>query len=140
MEIKETLQDLNDRQKTISELINLGQILVKTNGCKRLALENDISIDTIYDTKDVSISIASCPTSGDTYPEHCHVGIVEYLICLKGSFGVTLSHNGYRIVKEQECAKIPANILHSVISLEPNSDLMGICLPAEPAYKSWKGA
>lgn len=139
MEIKEALNSLKDRQKTIGDLINLGQVLVKINGRRRLETENNISIDTVFETEEVSVTIAACPDVGAEYPIHCHTGIVEYLICLKGSFGVTLPHNGYRILKERECAKIPANIMHSTISLEPNSDIMGVCLPAEPGYTACKG-
>ena len=139
MEIKEVLNGLQDRQGTISDLINLGQVLVKVNGRRRLEMEHNISLNTVFESEECSVSIASCPEEGADYPVHRHEGIVEYLICLKGSFGITLPHNGYRILKEKECAKIPANIMHSTISLEKDSDIMGICLPQEPAYTSSKG-
>jgi len=139
MEIKEVLNGLKDKQGTIGDLINLGQILVKVNGRRRLETENNISVNTVFESEEVSVTIATCPDEGAAYPEHCHSGIVEYLICLKGSFGVTLPHNGYRILKEKECAKIPANVMHSTISLEKDSDIIGICLPQETAYTSDKG-
>ena len=139
MKIKETLKSLNDRQQTVSDLINLGQVLVKVNGKRRLELKNNINTSTVFESEKCSVTIAYCPDDGSEYPIHCHDGIIEYLICLKGSFGITLPHNGYRILKEQECAKIPADVMHSSISLEQNSELMGICLPKEPAYTSCKG-
>ena len=139
MEIKEVLNGLKDRQGTIGDLIKLGQVLVKVNGRRRLEMENNISVNTVFESAEASVTLASCPDEGSNYPLHCHSGIVEYLICLNGSFGITLPHNGYRILKETECAKIPANVMHSTISLESNSNLLGICLPAEPAYTSCKG-
>ena len=139
MEIKEFLNGLQDRQDTIGDLINLGQVLVKVNGRRRLETENKIKVETVFESEEVSVTVASFEEEGAEYPVHCHDGIIEYLICLSGSFGVTLPHSGYRIIKEKECAKIPANIMHSAVSLEPNSEILGICLPAEPAYTACKG-
>ena len=139
MKIKETLNYLNDKQQTVSDLINLGQILVKLNGKRRLALENNITLETVFESKECSVTTISCPEAGSEFPEHSHTCIVEYLICLKGSFGVLLPYNGYRILKKKECAHIPADILHSTVSLEKNSTLMCICLPKESAYTSCKG-
>ena len=139
MEIKEVLNGLQERQTTVSDLIDLGQVLVKVNGRRRLQMEHNIEVDTVFESEEVSVTLAYCPKEGAEYPVHCHTGIVEYLICLKGSFGITLPHNGYRILKEKECAKIPPNVLHSSISLEPNSNIMGVCLPQEPAYTACKG-
>jgi len=136
MEIKTTLNQLQEKHQTISELITLGQVLVKVNGRRRLEIENSITTNTVFESEECSVTIASCPNESAEYPIHCHEGIVEYLICLKGTFGITLPHNGYRILKEKECAKIPASVMHSTISLESNSELLAICLPAEPAYSN----
>ena len=139
MEIKEILTGLNQRQVTVSELIHLGQVLVKVNGRRRLELDNHISVQNLFETDETSISLGNFPDEGAYYPEHCHKGIIEYLICLKGSFGLSLPHNGYRILKEKECARIPTNVMHSVISLETDSEMLAICLPKEPGYTSCKG-
>ena len=134
MNITETLNGLKEKQQTISDLIDLGLVLVKKNGKRKLHFEKQIDVDTVFNTPAVSITIATFHDEGIKYPYHCHEGIVEYLIVLKGSFGIILPHNGYRIITEKECAHIPANIMHSCVSLTPNAQLMGICLPAEPAY------
>jgi len=134
MNVKDTLMQLSEKQQTVSDLIDLGKILVKENGKRRLHIEDIIDIHTVYDNKHTSITTALFKKEGAKYPSHCHKGIVEYLICLKGSFGILLPYNGYRILKERECSKIPADINHSVISLEKDSEILGVCLPAEPAY------
>jgi len=139
MEIKTKLNELKERQQTVSELIDLGQVLVKVNGRRRLEVENAVTAETVFENEKTCITIATFKTEGGLYPSHCHNEIIEYLICLSGSCGITLPNNGYRILKEQECAKIPASVMHSVISLEANSDIMAICLPAEPAYINDKG-
>ena len=140
MEIKAVLNNLQNRQQTIKDLINLGQVLVKNNGRRRLAINDNIDVSTVFESEDVSLTIASFSDEGAEYPEHCHEDIIEYLICLKGSFGITLPHNGYRILKDTECAKIPRSTMHSCVSLESDSELLGICLPAEMAYTACKGA
>jgi quercetin dioxygenase-like cupin family protein len=134
MNVKDKLIELSDKQQTISDLIDLGEILIKENGSRKLHIQNTIEIQTVFKAKIVSITSAYFKENGAQYPVHYHKGIIEYLLCLKGSFGITLPHNGYRILKERECAKIPADIMHAAISLEDNSELLGICLPAEPAY------
>ena len=134
MGIKKKLDFLNNKQNTITDLIELGQILVKSNGLRRLNINNEIDLKTVFNTKAISMSIVTYNKKAGNYPSHYHEGIVEFLICLKGSFGIEFPCNGYRILKAKECAQIPPNTLHTAISLEANSEILAICLPSEPAY------
>jgi len=102
-----------------------------------LELKAGVKLDTIF-SNGSTITIASYPKMGSNTPTHSHKEIVEYLICTKGSVSVTFN-GGYRILKVRECASIPEGCPHSTTALENNSEMIAICVPAEPAYKSSMG-
>jgi len=132
--IMQALSKIIEKQKTVSDLIKLGEITIKNNGSHKLNINSTVTLETIFDNENTSISVVDYKDEGSDYPEHTHEGVIEYLICLKGSFGIKLPKNGYRILNPKECAKIPAFTTHTALSLEPNSQLLAICLPAEPGY------
>lgn len=135
--LDESLRNLSDiytrtnkNLVTIMSLLEKGEAKISNNMIK---INNDIDVKTIY-ANGSSVSIAKFFKQGARYPSHCHENIIEYLICTKGSFGVSFE-GGYRIVKYTECVSIPKNSLHSATSLEKDSELLGICLPSDVTYK-----
>lgn len=120
----------NKKLDTIKDLLDRGEMRIEQRHLKQ---NGDIDIQTLY-AKEATISIGVWHKQGTIMKSHIHNNIVEYLICIKGSFGITLPY-GYRILKTKDCASIPANILHSVVALEDNATMVAICIPPEELYK-----
>ena len=97
-----------------------------------LELKSGAIFNTIY-SNGSTVTIASYPILGSRTPNHCHDGIVEYLICTKGSVSLTFE-GGYRILRVKDCASVPESCMHSVTALDDNSELIAVCVPAEPTY------
>lgn len=120
----------NQKLDTIKDLLDRGEMKIE----QRLLKQNgNIEIQTLY-AKEATISIGVWNKQGSIMKSHIHENIVEYLVCMKGSFGVTLPY-GYRILKTKDCASIPENCLHSVVALEDNSKMVAVCVPAEKSYQ-----
>lgn len=118
---------------TINDILIKGDARIEDNFVKfKDGKNNSIDVKTIY-SNGVSISIGYYPSKNSLFPIHCHKNIREYLICLKGSFGITFGR-GYCILKYKECSSIPENEIHSVNALEDNSELLAICIPQEEGY------
>ena len=127
--VLDSLQKTNGKLATLNSLLEAGEAKL-FNGKLNF---NKVEIKTIHAER-ASISIGIWKKQGDRYPNHVHENTIEYLICTKGSFGLSLPH-GYRIINYKDCASIPENMIHSVVALEDDSEMIGICVPSDEAYK-----
>jgi cupin superfamily acireductone dioxygenase involved in methionine salvage len=129
--LMEKLQDLVHKSSTVENLLKLG-ILEKNHAS--FIEHNNFTVETIYD-KGISIVIAEAPNRGEYFPEHCHQNIVQYLICIKGSFVIDYQNSFQSdIIKEKDFLYILPSRKHKVTALENNSKLVGICIPMDRAY------
>lgn len=96
-------------------------------------LVNSIEATTVYQNSDVTVTLGTWKRKGAIWPEHCHKKITEYLIVTKGSALVSFGE-ATRIMMRGECASIPSEVKHSVVALEDNVQILGICIPPEIAY------
>jgi quercetin dioxygenase-like cupin family protein len=135
--ILETLKEATAITRKTNEKLDLLQKLLTVSNIRLqkgvAEIDEQIKIKTIY-SNGATIT-TSVYRKGGLYPDHCHDAIIEYLICIKGSFSVSLP-GGHRILQIKDCASIPANIQHTVMALDDYSELIAICIPAEPAYKA----
>jgi len=128
--ITEIFSRTSKKLDTIKDLVEKGEMRIENRFLKQ---NNTLNIETIY-AKEATISIGTWFKQGNMMKSHIHEGIIEYLICVRGSFGVSLPH-GYRLMKTKDCAAIPENCLHSVTALEDDSKMIAVCIPAEEIYK-----
>jgi len=129
-QVNEIFNRTNKELDTIKDLLEKGDMIIEGG---RLKQNGNIELETIYDI-DSTVSIGKFLKQGNIMKSHVHDNIVEYLICIKGSFGITLPY-GYRILKIKDCASIPEGCLHSTTALEDISMIIAICVPAEKSYK-----
>jgi quercetin dioxygenase-like cupin family protein len=94
---------------------------------------DSVDLKTVFQTKGVTVSYVTYSKKDIGYPIHIHENVVEYLICTKGSFVFKVSGN-FRVLDVGDCAKIPAGKDHTTIPLEDGSELIGICIPPDPAF------
>ena len=127
--VKETNNKVKNTLRTVSNLIEVGEIRRKDNV---LEVDGTIELKTIYG-KGATITIGEYPKQGSQFPAHCHEDIMEYLICSKGSFSAAFG-KGSRIIKTGECLSISQNVLHTITALEDNSTLIAVCVPEDSAY------
>jgi len=125
-------------KKTIEKASLLKQLQaaskVEISGNGIIELDKGVIFETIY-ANGATVTIAKYPKMGSKTPRHCHDGIIEYLICIKGSVSVSFEH-GYRILNVKDCASIPEDTKHIVTALEDDSAILAICVPSEELYKS----
>lgn len=117
--------------QTIDNLIAAGELRLHGDVLKA---DNSVELKTIYGNNG-TITLCTIGLQGGRVPEHIHKDVMEYLICIKGSFRVDFA-NRHRVLSPAECASIPHNILHTVTALEDNSELVAVCVPEEIAYKN----
>ena len=70
------------------------------------------------------------------WPKHEHTESIEYLICVRGSFEVTVTAMTGELKFYQtqgSCLKLPPHVMHSVFTIKGGS-LMAICVPPEKGY------
>jgi len=106
---------------------------IEKNSYGGLTFDKDIDIDTIYESENVTITRGIWHKAGQIYPNHKHAQSVEYLICTEGKFIVNFLY-GTRLMSQGECMTIPLGVDHSVIPMEDESKMLGICIPPEIAY------
>jgi mannose-6-phosphate isomerase-like protein (cupin superfamily) len=140
--VQENLIAIKGHQVTIDALLKKKQIRVGNNMQEILSEGNEDlskiwSLESLYNKKDCSVVFASCEDVAGLFPEHVHYNVVEYLICLKGSFVESFGEggvSGIRIVREGECVSIPSNVIHSSKPLEANTKMVAICVPYDPSF------
>lgn len=127
----EKFKDINNRLETVKALIEVGNLRIKEGSI----IHNGFKVKPVFDNN-CSIVIATAEKVGDLFPSHCHKGIVQYLICIKGKFIVDFIDTfGSRILHAKECVSIPPNMKHKITALEAESELIGLCIPEDEAYK-----
>jgi quercetin dioxygenase-like cupin family protein len=126
-----------DLDKVYQTSLNISKVfaaneLRKLNGGGVIELDKQVVLKTIW-KENCSITWGKWEKAGAKFTEHLHEDSIEYLICISGSFSVSFGKY-IRILKIGECVSLPKKAAHSVTALEDNSQMMGICVPEEPAY------
>lgn len=126
------LDKVNDRLDIIQKLFSKdkGKICANPTG---FTYDDSISVNTVYENKNMTVTHAFWLKEDIPYPEHCHECSVEYLIVTNGKF-IFKCEAFSRIIKKGECISVPMGTKHTTISLVKNSELICICVPPEKAY------
>ena len=95
---------------------------------------DNIEVATVFQSENTTITYVLWKLSHLTYPAHKHIESIEYLIVISGSFLVKFGEAS-RIMIKGECISLPIGCIHSCTSLEDMSEMFGICIPPEQAYK-----
>lgn len=126
----DALKTVKEEQNTVDALLKAGE-LVRSGGGK--IKFKDFVINTVYDT-DASLIVATAKNIGDRMPLHKHLGVLQFLVCVRGKFSVNCTKWSRVLDEISRAAWIPAGEDHTVTALAPDSKLIGICIPVEPAY------
>jgi quercetin dioxygenase-like cupin family protein len=92
-----------------------------------------VSLTTILQTSEMTVSLACFARKGDKYGFHSHVDSLEYLIVSKGTFLIVVAGTP-RVMVKGECCSMPKGMLHSGEALEDDTQVLAVCVPPEPAY------
>lgn len=124
------LDHVSDILATVNQLIARGKLKKQKN-----KLIGDLVVETIYDDE-ASMIVIEKGMAGQDFPMHFHDGCVQFLICVRGRFTINVPDDHIlRLLKPKDCFTVEANKLHSVHCLEDGSKLIGVVIPAEPAYR-----
>jgi len=142
MEAIEKLNQTNLRLEDIGKRLSvLNNLFLETDILKSIEpkyagfiYDDSIEVSTVFQSPNVTVTYALWKYKNKAYPEHQHHDSVEYLIILSGSFLVKFNDTS-RIMTKGECLSLPVNIVHTCISLEDMSEMIGICIPPEKAYQ-----
>jgi quercetin dioxygenase-like cupin family protein len=96
-------------------------------------LNKDVSLTTVFQTEDTTVSLAVFTHKGVHFGFHKHNLNVEYVIVTRGSFMINIAGT-CRLMKRGECAAFPKGVVHSGESMEDDTQVLAICVPPEPAY------
>lgn len=97
-------------------------------------INGKVSLETIYQNEDTTISIAKHQEIDTSYPKHIHAYSLEYLIVTRGRFTIRID-GGLRVMERGACATIPKGVEHTLVAMDDNSEMIAICIPPEKAYK-----
>jgi len=96
-------------------------------------LNNLIEVKTLFQNGSTTISLGIWKKRNVNWPTHIHKNSIEYLVVIKGKFLLKIDEEVRSMVKG-DCASIPLGVKHSCVSLEDDSQIIGICIPPEEAY------
>ena len=101
---------------------------------KGFVYSGDITISTVYQDKNITVTIGTFCKKDAVYPYHVHSDSIEYLIVSQGKFVIKFD-DGVVFKTRGECMSVPNGVRHSCMSLEDNSIMVAICIPPERAYE-----
>lgn len=131
--LNDVLSSIQQRQATIDVLFKKRLLRTDKDGGECQTWE----IQPLIQRDDCSIGFASCKDPADLeFPCHVHGDVIEYLICVQGSFLEFFENQGVRIVRPGECVSIPKNTVHKSRAIEPNTVLVYVCIPADKAINA----
>ena len=132
MELIKVLEKIRGNQETVDMLLSQNKIASGVH-LKDVKL-NVWFVETLYSKADATMGFTTCGQTDGAFPEHVHEFAVEYLVCVKGTVALTFGANGcdgLRILKEGDCAAIPASVLHSSKPLAKETKLAFVCVPQD---------
>ena len=127
------IDNVNKRLDSLKVLFSSSPELSFTTNPRGFVYSDSVEAVTVYQNKDVTITIGTWGKEGDLWPDHCHADSLEFLIVTRGNFLVKIGSIP-RFMGRGECATVPLGKNHSVTSLEKDSQMIGICIPPEMAY------
>ena len=131
------MTDLNNKLDHVSDMLATVEQLIKCGKLKkqRNKICGDLIVETVYDDE-ASMIVIEKGMSGQTFPAHFHRDCIQFLVCVRGRFMINVPNdNIMRVLKPKDCFTVPENKVHSVHCLENGSKLIGVVIPAEPAYR-----
>ena len=126
---------VNKKLDILSDRLTSAAISLKSikPNFKDFILDDSITLTTVFQTENITATRGIWRKKNIPMPEHSHKESIEYLICFFGSFVVRFGAYT-RIMIRGECMSLPVGIMHSVVPLEDNSQMLAICIPSEKAY------
>ena len=80
----------------------------------------------------VDVGIVTVGDTSDPCVDHIHELSKEYLIVISGRVLLSIDGVTIRVVDQGECASIPKGAIHHSQALLPNTELIYVCVPADP--------
>ena len=127
-ELEKGLNRILSQQLTIDKLLERGTLVLR----EKRGVNNKWVLHPIYQEEDCSVGFVNVDevSVGPCEP-HIHRNSKEFLIVVHGSILLNIDGRDVRIVKEGECASIPANSTHYSRPLEDNTRLLYACIPTD---------
>lgn len=127
------LDKVSSELLTITTLIKNGSLIIEDGKMHNVA--KDIEVISVYERDDVSVLRATLK-KGSINPEHNHIGVVEYIICLNLEGKVEMvTPSGSRFCTYNNEVFIPASEPHTTVAVE-DTDVICVCVPKEKDYDS----
>ena len=124
------IKDVNEKLDAIYALFQVKPEFVDENSMSVAGVE----VETIYHSRDLTISFARYKHKHCSLPMHAHQTSVEYLIAIRGKSLLMLPNNITRILHQGECAMLEPKLDHTTVSMTDDAEILAICVPPEVAY------
>ena len=129
-DIKETISSIRDAQLTLDKVLAAGELTKGKDGVLEDKTQS-MSRTNLWNNG-ASVGFSILKKKGVTFPKHIHES-VQYLICLKGLCSVSIG-GSIRILESGGCCAIPPRVVHSVMAMEENTEIIDVVVPKEKAY------
>ena len=130
--INSTLKSTHE-VNTVTKLLDLGILRKDDRG---YITKNGLKVRTIFD-HDASIVVGYGHAIGDSFPTHVHEYSSQHIMGVRGRFMIDYNELGkFYILNPGESHTIPATYEHAIVTLDPDSMFIAVCVPIEPAYKT----
>ena len=131
-EVQKKVDEIKIIQRTVDDLLKAGEL--HFSGCC-LTIGNGAGVVKSLYTNHISVNITNYKLKGAVYPSHCHNESQQIIICTKGALVVTFGNMNSRSLHPGEVAVLKPKELHSIQTIEDDSETIDVCVPKEPAYQ-----
>ena len=132
MNTLERINGIKNVQKTIDDLLTVGQLTIKGESPK-----NNWVMEPLHQGKSCSIGLVYIEdVEAGPCEEHVHIEAREYLIVIEGSIMLNISGRDVRILRKGDCGSVSPGELHYSRPLEPGTKIAYVCVPADAGMDS----
>jgi quercetin dioxygenase-like cupin family protein len=131
-EVQEKVENIKKMQRTVDNLLKAGELHL-CNGCLKIG-EGAGVVKSIY-SNGITVNITNFKVKGAVYPAHCHPDSQQILICTRGAFVITFENMQARSVHPGEVCVLKPKEMHTLQTIEDDTETVDVCVPREKAYQ-----
>lgn len=131
-EVQQKVEDILKMQRTVDDLLKAGELHL-CGDCLQIG-EGAGVLKSIY-SNGITVNLTKFAKKGAIYPAHCHLDSTQIIICTQGAFIVTFGNMLGRSVHPGEVVVLKPHEMHSLQTIEDNTETLDVCVPKESSYQ-----
>jgi len=131
-EVIEKIESIKKLQRTVDDLLKAGELHLCGNTLK---IGEGAGVAKSLYSNGITVNKTNYPKKGAIYPVHCHPNSTQIIICTKGAFVMTFENMRSRSVHIGEPVVLKPQELHSLQTIEDDTETIDVCVPKEKSYQ-----